>query len=43
MFRFVYTISQAHPPTVEINGPFVGQLKVELTPTGEIKTSPPFN
>jgi len=34
---------QAHPPTVEINGPFVSQLKLELSPTGEIKTLPPFN
>jgi thioredoxin reductase len=28
---------------VEINGPFASQLSLELAPTGEIKTSPPFN
>ncbi|KAB5577548.1 hypothetical protein GE09DRAFT_952849 [Coniochaeta sp. 2T2.1] len=33
----------AHPPLVEINGPFVDQLSLELNPTGEIKVTPPFN
>ena len=34
---------QAHPPLVEVNGPFVEQLSLELNPTGEIKVAPPFN
>ena len=28
---------------MEINGPFAQQLGLELTPSGEIKTNPPFN
>ena len=41
--RVLTQLPQAHAPTVEINGPFVGQLSLDLTPTGEIKTAPPFN
>jgi thioredoxin reductase len=35
--------TQAHAPDVEINGPFVEQLGLELAPSGEIKTNQPFN
>ena len=33
----------AHKPKGELNGPFAEQLGLELTPQGDIKTTPPFN
>ncbi|KAK0117786.1 hypothetical protein ONS95_012112 [Cadophora gregata] len=33
----------AHKPKGKVNGPFVEQLGLELTPQGDIKTSLPFN
>ncbi|KAH9204018.1 hypothetical protein DL95DRAFT_320215 [Leptodontidium sp. 2 PMI_412] len=33
----------AHKPKGEVNGPFVEQLGLELTPQGDIKINPPFN
>lgn len=33
----------AHKPKGEVNGPFVKQLGLELTPQGDFKTAPPFN
>ncbi|KAH8887791.1 FAD/NAD(P)-binding domain-containing protein [Thozetella sp. PMI_491] len=33
----------ANHPNVAINGPFVQQLSLETNPSGEIKTTPPFN
>ena len=31
----------AHKPTCQLKGPFAQQLRLDLTPTGDIKTSPP--
>ena len=32
-----------HQPQTTVSGPFAKQLSLELTPTGDIKTTPPFN
>lgn len=32
-----------HVPYTEVAGPFANQLSLELTPTGDTKTSQPFN
>lgn len=33
---------QSHKPKTQINGPFAGQLGLELSPSGDIKTTEPF-
>ena len=33
----------AHTPKGQLNGPFVEQLGLEVTPTGDYKVNPPFN
>ncbi|KAM3440346.1 hypothetical protein NHJ13734_003364 [Beauveria thailandica] len=32
----------AHKPPTKLNGPFAAQLRVELTPAGHVKVTPPF-
>ncbi|KAM3550533.1 hypothetical protein ARSEF4850_008299 [Beauveria asiatica] len=32
----------AHKPPTKLNGPFAAQLRVELTPAGDVKVTPPF-
>ena len=31
-----------HKPKIQLKGPFAQQLALELTPQGDIKTTPPF-
>ena len=38
-----HTHTQAHQPFTQVNAPFARQLSLELTPTGDIKTSQPFH